>query len=722
MVFPTSAINLFHIIFITNIAYKVEKRDIGMGEAEGYWKHILNGYEIDKQLQLPYNNKITTTGRSGQRSSVTLEFDQKLVDRMLTYAQESRVSMFQLGLTIYYVFLFKLTNGEKDLCIGTINRQVSQNLMPCRFKLNPTLPFNQLLLQVQQLCQKILQFSSLHCQETICLHGQEQSFFSSIIQTTFEFGSLIVGEFVYLDNTTIVCEDDNSNYLSKFDVTLSMNYNHQNATMCCSFEYACDLFDAATIQEMMKRFQTLLQQLFLSSFSLEKQSVYQLSILLPNEINLLEDINQTNVNFDNEIKCIHHEFFKKAIEQPQKVAIILDEQSLTYGEILYYIQHLSMHLMRKYCINPGEIICQCVERSIEMVIGILVIQTCGASYCSLSPEDPYIRIYNLIKETKARIVLVHKQSQNKFNDLINNNGSFSIIDIEQIIHNEIIYKEELNLLSNVHVTIKNIAYVIFTSGSTGKPKAVQICHRNFVSYTNSILYLDIMNGNDVVLQRASCLWDVHLHEILSSIIVGATLVMLQQDLHRDIDYLSYVIQNKQITHVTVVPTILITLFEYLQSKTRFDRIKTVRIFRCSGEALLSHVVSKWVPYLPSQCQMINFYGPTESTLVATYHRIISEDLATQSISIGRPLPNYQCYILDEHLQSVVIGKVGEIFIGGSGVFAGYLNRDNLTEQCLISLPGIEEKCYRTGDLAYYNHEGDIYFLGRADFQIKLRGI
>ncbi|CAF4595080.1 unnamed protein product, partial [Didymodactylos carnosus] len=251
--------------------------------------------------------------------------------------------MFQLGLTIYYVFLFKLTNGEKDLCIGTMSanryRQQLQkmigmfvNTLPYRFQLDPRQTFHDTLLQVQHLCLQMLEYSYLPYQQVIQLHRgvREQQRQSSLpfIQTTFQFESL---NNLHSNSDDIFCqlreEEDiltHETRVSKFDLSLSMNYNVRKKTMSCSFNYSCDLFERTTVQTMCDRFQILLRQLFnSSSFNIDLQPLYELSILLPEERELLQSINKrSHVDFDpQQMKCIHHKFVEQAVNHPQKICV-----------------------------------------------------------------------------------------------------------------------------------------------------------------------------------------------------------------------------------------------------------------------------------------------------------------------------------------------------------------------------------------------------------------
>ncbi|CAF4115973.1 unnamed protein product [Adineta steineri] len=364
--------------------------------------------------------------------------------------------------------------------------------------------------------------------------------------------------------------------------------------------------------------------------------IYELSLVLSDESYLMQSLNNTQTSFSSPLTCIHHEFVHQVMKHPQKLAVELDEQSLTYCELLYYVQVLSLTLLNEYHIAPGEI-----------VIGIMGIEMVGGVYCPLSSRDPQHRLNALIEQTQSRLVLVHWLTKSKFNNKIVafdthltwiNNDKINDIDVDQ--------------LSNITITHNDIAYIIFTSGSTGTPKVLKVRHKNFTGNINSLVASNTFNRNDTVVQMARCSFDNHLQEILGSEPISVKLRNL--------------IANIGISHCTV-----------------------------------------W-----------NIYGSTELTVASTYHLV---DIKSKNISIpvGKSLPNYRSFVLNKLFQTTPISQKGELFIGGIGVFAGYLGRDDLTAKALIEIDG--EVFYRIGDLVTMDNNGLLHYQGRKDHQIKLHG-
>ncbi|CAF1527084.1 unnamed protein product, partial [Adineta steineri] len=444
------------------------------------------------------------------------------------------------------------------------------------------------------------------------------------------------------------------------------------------------------------------------------KSIYEISLTLPNEQYLMQSMNNTQISYSSSpFTCIHHEFVYQVVKHPQKLAVELDEQSLTYCELFAYVQMLAVHLLDEYGIIPSEVISQCVERSLSMIIGMMAIEMAGGIYFPLSFRDPVNRLHMLLQQTQSRLILFHYLTKNKFNDII------TMLNIDFILVNNSLFQHiNIDQLSSVHVTINNIAYIIFTSGSTGMPKGVQVRHRNFFQCIYSLVCIDSFTNNDTVIQMARCSFDNHIQEIIGSLIIGATIIMLHPRGTVELNYLAEIMRNKQVTYMHSVPSLLGNFFTFLKQNNCLHFVKYLRSLCTIGEPC-SIKLANLILADPTQHFIFwNWYGLTETTVICTFYPV-NIKVNTDSIPIGRSFPNYRHLLLDNFLQSVIINQEGELLIGGVGIFAGYLGRDDLTNRGLIEIDG--ELFYRTGDLVRMDYNGLLYCVGRKDFQIKLHG-
>ncbi|CAF1215328.1 unnamed protein product, partial [Adineta ricciae] len=619
---------------------------------------------------------------------------------------------------------------ECDLCIGIYTHGRYRNelqtliglfekIIPCRCQINPHQSFNEFIQQIRLIMTNSLKYSYFPFQRLF-----DQILNPTFLQTRFYFWSnLIENRFdqISSDENHLLSPIFNTNEIilqntiGQCDFSLTILYNSINEEYSCQINACQTLFGIFTINKLLQRFQILLEQIFQTSDHLPK-SIFQFSLILPDEMTLFtQSLLNTQIKLPS-VHCIQHEFAQRSNEQSQKVAVELDEQYLTYDELLYYSQYLALYLYQKYEIKPGEILCQCVQRSLSLVIGILSIEILGAIYCPLSPRNPKQRLQTLIEETNTRLILVHSLTQEMFTN------DYPTVVIDKILYNEEqFFDNDYNSLSTNVIPSTNIAYIVFTSGSTGKPKAGQLSHRNVIGNIHSISHIDVKNKNDQIIQMANCSFDAHFLEIVGTLILGATLILLRPKGNLDIDYLLRIIKEKQVTVIFAVPSLLNNIFNFSSENNDTFSIKTLRSLCSVGEALTSNLAMKFLHVLNNNqnCRLWNLYGPSEISFCCTYYHVDCTIIHKNHIPIGRSLPDYQCYIVDKYLQPVFVDQEGELLVKGIGVFSGYLHRNDLTQKALLDIEG--ENVYRTGDLVRLDHLGLLHYVGRLDHQIKLRG-
>ncbi|CAF4019630.1 unnamed protein product [Adineta steineri] len=711
--------------------YAVIEQQMSMTGASMFWLDALHNCTLDQLLSLPFDRyRLSNEHRTGRGTSISFDFGQDLSHHFLIYASSSNISLEYLALATYYVFLFKLTNGENDLCIGinTHGRYRDElrsiigmfvNAIPLRYQLDPHLSFHKLMEHVQDNMINYIKYSYFPLQRILNQHPNISN--PVFLDISFEFLSsmrrdeeneIMIGDshFSLQPYSIKISEDE---IMSKFDFILSFDHDLNLNEFSCTINASVDLFNAETICITALRLQTMLHQQFTSCTSKINKPIYELSLSLSNEQYLMQSLNNTQIPITSPPICVHHEFVYQVMKHTQKLAVELDEQSLTYCELLYYVQVLSLALLNEYHVIPGEIVCQCVERSVSMVIGIMAIETVGVVYCPLSSQDPQHRLHALVQQTQNRLVLVHHLTKTKLHD------ETITLDIDPIlIVNSMERNIDIDQLSNINVTSDNIAYITFTSGSTGIPKATQTRHKNLISFIYSLQYVDYINKKDTVMQVFASAFDAHIQEIVGALLSSATVVMLHSYGNMDFLYFANTLENKQITYMASVPSFLYSFCDFIGKSFNSNPLVTLRSLAIGGEVVSHKLVYHLKHYVEKTCCMWDVYGPAETTMLSTIYLIDSLS-GHLDVPIGSLLANYQCKVFDVYLQPVSTGEEGELYVGGVGIFAGYLGRDDLTAKALVKID--DELFYQTGDLVTIDNNGLLHYQGRKDHQIKLHG-
>jgi non-ribosomal peptide synthetase component F len=360
------------------------EQEISITAASMFWLDTLHGCHLDQSLPLPYDRyRLSNEHRTGRGISISFDFGQDLSHDFLHYASSNNINLQHLALAIYYVFLFKLTNGERDLCIGmnTDGRYKEElmsvigmfvNVIPLRCHLDAHGSFHQLVEHVQEIMIDSLAYSYFPLQRILAQHPNSEK--PTFLDTSFAFSCyenqsidkevMISGSRLHSMPFSIKISKDE--IMSKFDFALTIQYESNTNQLLCTIDASVDLFNKITVDKIAQRFHLMLTQLFnITNFQIEK-SIHELSIVLPDDKSLIQSMNNTEMLFPP-VACVHHEFVFQVIKYPQKLAVELDDQSLTYAELLYYSQVLSLYLLNEHKIVSGQIICQCVERSLSMV-------------------------------------------------------------------------------------------------------------------------------------------------------------------------------------------------------------------------------------------------------------------------------------------------------------------------------------------------------------------
>ena len=401
---------------------------------------------------------------------------------------------------------------------------------------------------------------------------------------------------------------------------------------------------------------------------------------------------------------VHEVIAAVALETPHAVALVAGNRQLTYAALIRQARRTAARL-RTAGIGPEHIVAVYLQRSVEMVVALLGVLFAGGAYLPLDPEQPLARSRFMLRDSGAAVLLARRPLPA---DLAP--PAIAVIDVGEAAN---VADTGPPADSMSPAAQANAAYVIYTSGSTGKPKGVIVEHRNLTNHTWWFNHEFELGPADRILQRTPFTFDASVWEIFSPLAAGATLLLAPPDAHRDVLALSELLQQALITRLQCVPSLL----EALLDAGAFVRAQALRTVFCGGEALSMATVRRLWRQRPVEC--INLYGPTETTIDATFARLTdADDIAP----IGTPIRNVQADVVDERGQRVHDGAEGELWIGGAGVARGYLNRPQLTDSKFATAAFSNgERLYRTGDRVRRRSDGRLDFLGRLDDQIKLRG-
>uniref|UniRef100_UPI0039C6927E amino acid adenylation domain-containing protein n=1 Tax=Nodularia chucula TaxID=3093667 RepID=UPI0039C6927E len=459
-----------------------------------------------------------------------------------------------------------------------------------------------------------------------------------------------------------------------------------------------------TVTRMLGHLQTLLEGMVNNP----QQRLCQLSLLTETERHqLLVEWNNTEVEYPQQ-QCIHELFETQVEKTPDAVAVVFENEQLTYRELNARANQLA-HYLQKLGVEPEVLVGICVERSLEMVIGLLAILKAGGAYVPLDPNYPQERLAYMLADSQPVLLLTQKYLVEKISiyktKVICIDSDWGLIADENT--QNIVCK----------FTVDNLAYVIYTSGSTGQPKGVMLPHR---AICNHMLWMQSefpLTRTDKVLQKTPFSFDASVWEFYAPLLVGAQLVIARPGGHQDSNYLIQVIIEQQITILQLVPSLL----QMLLAVGGIENCQSLKRVFCGGQTLPVAFQERFFAHLDAELH--NLYGPTETCIDVTSW-ICQRGINQQVVPIGRPIANIQIYLLDQYLNPVAVSIPGEIYIGGVGVGRGYYLRPDLTAEKFIPNPYTNiagERLYKTGDLARYLSNGEIEYIGRMDDQVKIRG-
>lgn len=674
-----------------------------------YWKNQLA--HIPALISLPTDHpRPAIQSYKGIRKS--FKIDKLITNKLFKLCQEENVTLFQLLMATFQTLLFRIT-GENDILVGTPiagrNRPEIEgligffvNTLVFRSRVEENITFKQLLNQVKETALNAYANQDLPFEKLVEEIQPERNLsHHPLFQVMFALQnhSPSTLELTGVELTQVEVTHDTT----KFDIWLNIIETPEE--LYCDLEYNTDIFESETIDRLIEHFHILISGILKNP----NERIFNLPLLSQIEKEkILVEWNGKVVNYP-QFSSLNQMVERQVDLTPDAVAVTYEGKSLTYRELDQRANKLAHYLIIKG-VMVDEVVGIFMERSLEMVIGILGIMKAGGAYVPIDPDYPKDRLMFMIEDSQIRLLITQEEVISRLPvcgvELIKLDVDWKKID------------HMMNTCPDVIVTPKNIAYVIYTSGSTGKPKGAMIPHCGIINRLQWMQDEFRLDETDVILQKTPFSFDVSVWEFFWPLISGARLVMARPNGHKDSVYLTQIIKKENVTTIHFVPSMLKVLLE----EPDLNRLTSLHRVICSGEELSYDLQERFFNNI--NAKLYNLYGPTEASVDVTYYAC-KKDNDLRIVPIGRPITNINIYILDRYLQPVPVGVSGELHIGGVGLARGYYNRPELTAEKFVQNPfskDINERLYKTGDLARYRSDGTIEFLGRIDNQVKVRGL
>jgi amino acid adenylation domain-containing protein len=681
-----------------------------------YWERTLAGAPTLLELPTDHPRPAEQEYAGGW---VRVELDEELSRGLKELSKKHGMTLYMTLLAGWGALLARLS-GQEDLVIGTpvANRGRMEiegligffvNTLALRLDVSGSPSVGELLERVKEQVLAAQQHQDIPFEQVVeVMHPVRSLAHSPLFQVMLDWQQNAGGGGLAMPGVELGPLGVASDVVAKLDMTLFLR--DAGERIVGSLVYATSLFEAATVERYLGYLRTLLAGMVAD----ERRAIDRLPLMPEEERQqVLYEWNATEAEYPRE-KLVHQLFEEQVEKTPDAVAVVFEDATLSYRELNRRANQLA-HYLRELGVGPDERVAICLERSLEMVVGLLAVLKAGGAYVPLDPAYPAERLQYMLEDSAPVVLLTQDHLHGLLKDVADevvvvSLGAGTSVWESQPQHNP-------NSTSS-GLTPEHLAYVIYTSGSTGRPKGAMVQHRSVVNRLQWMKNVYGLNQQDAVLQKTPFSFDVSVWEFFCPLMCGMRLVTARPDGHRDPGYLSDTIARERITTLHFVPSMLQTFVEGGEWQENSSLARVV----CSGEALSGTQVRSFYERATGG-ELHNLYGPTEAAVDVTAWRCPRE-LTQTTVPIGKPMANVGIYILDKHGEAVPAGVAGELYIGGVQVGRGYLRRPELTGERFVPDPFRGEggrRLYRTGDLARWRAEGTIEFLGRNDDQIKIRG-
>jgi len=691
---------------------KQQFEDRVLDDSLKYWTDTL--HDLPERVELP-TDRPRRAPRTSDGNCERLRLNQDLVRDLESLARSERTTLFSVLLAAFAVLIQRYT-GMEDFLVGTpvagrteietedlIGPFVNTIVLRCDLSADPTV--RELVGRIREMTLNALEHQDVPFEKVVeAVHPDREPGRAPLFDVMFNLENVPHRS---PSSAELTVEPYALDVIAVGIDFLAEIHNEADGSLTCEFAYRTDLFDSETIQRALVHYEMLLRGLTEDA----NRPISEIPMLSATERHrLLVEWNDTERAYP-ETRCVHELFESQVRQFPDAPAVTFGDETLTYRELNQRANQLA-HRLRHKGVSPDTPVGLCVERSIEMLVGILAILKAGGAYVPLDPGFPLERLQFMSSDADLLLILTQARLIPKLSSLPR---KLLCIDDAQLTTDKV----DLENLSPV-ASPDNLAYIIYTSGSTGSPKGVLIDHRGVVSYFSCFSSVFGLRSDDVVLQIASFSFDLSIRDLICPITIGAHIVLASDVEVRDPSLLIKKIDKHGATALGSTPSLLTAIVDVVR-RTDSD-CRSLRRIISGGEALPADLASRILETFDGRVRLSNEYGPTECTMTSAHYEVTRTQSRCPIVLLGRPLPNVQMYVLDTHLRPLPIGIPGEIHIGGIGLARGYLNRPDLTAERFISNPfDPGKRLYKTGDMGRWLASGELEFLGRADRQIKLRG-
>jgi amino acid adenylation domain-containing protein len=688
-----------------------------LGAAETYWRKRLKGLTAPTTLELGEQSQPQDCANSyGEQSRDIGEQTSRAIEAL---ARQQRVTVNTVIQGAWAVLMSRYS-GERDVLYGvTVSGRPAElagveqmvglfiNALPMRVQVETEAEVGNWLqrLQVEQAEMRQYEYSPL----------VEVQGWSEVERGVSLFDILLA----YENFPTIQAQRGDANSAAvSLSITQGRNLERTNYALsvvvtpgvCMNVRalYEELKFSAGTVNRMLRHFEQVLASMAANA----QQTVAELQLLTEaEERQLLVELNSRQTPYPHD-SCVHELIEAQVTRTPDAIAVVSGNEKISYAELNRKANQLAHHL-RSLGIGPDTLVGICVERSVDMLIGLLGIWKAGAAYVPLDPSYPQERLALMLREARVPVLL----TQNELLPVLPEHSSQVVfLDSDWP---TISQRSELN--PEVQVKSQNLAYVIYTSGSTGTPKGAGVYHQGLSNTFNWFINDFQITAEDRILLMTSLSFDLTQKNIFTPLMVGATLYLTPAEGGYDPTLIADLIGEHQITLLNCTPSAFYPLIDNGDYDSLI-KLASLRHLFLGGEPISRQRLSSWTEFFEFKSSIVNTYGPTECTDIVAFHRLDTQQSEDATVPIGKPIFNAELYILDRDLNVLPVGVAGELCIGGDGVGAGYINDIGLTAAKFVPHPfSSEARLYRTGDRARYLPDGNIEFLGRSDHQIKIRG-